>query len=52
MSYEEFMAKDIVKEKEFSWEAEKDAMDWEHAIEGIRYLQERTVAVSEIGNGD
>lgn len=52
MNYEEFEAKDIVKEKGLSWEAEKDAMDWEHAIEGTRYLQEKMVKIHEIGNGD
>jgi len=40
MSFTEFEEKNIVKEKEFSWEVEKDAMEWEHATEGIRYLQE------------
>jgi hypothetical protein len=35
MSYKEFEDKNIVKEKGFSWEVEKDEMDWEHALEGI-----------------
>jgi hypothetical protein len=35
MSFKEFEDKNIVKEKGLSWEVEKDAMDCEHALEGI-----------------
>lgn len=41
MSFEEFDKKNIVKEKEFSWEVESDAIEWEHAIEGIRYISSK-----------
>jgi transaldolase len=52
MSFKEFEEKNIVKEKDFSWEVEKDAMDWEHAIEGIRHLQEKINKIKEADNGD
>lgn len=41
MSFEEFERMGIVKEKGYSWDVENDAMEWEHAIEGIRYIQEK-----------
>jgi len=41
MSFSEFEARNLVKEKSFSWDIESDAMEWEHAIEGIRYIEEK-----------
>jgi len=47
MSFKEFEENNLVKEKGFSWEVEKDAMDWEHAIEGINYLEEKINKIKE-----
>ena len=41
MSFEEFDEKNLVKKKGFSWDVEQDAMNWEHAVEGIRYLEKK-----------
>ena len=41
MKFPEFEKKNLVKEKGFSWEVEKDAMEWEHAVEGLASLQEK-----------
>ncbi|MBE0428205.1 MAG: hypothetical protein IBX72_16415 [Nitrospirae bacterium] len=41
MSFEEFDKKNMVKEKGFSWEIESDATEWEHTIEGIRYINSK-----------
>ncbi len=41
MTFEEFEEKNIIKERDFSWEVERDAMQWEHAIEGIRDMEEK-----------
>ena len=41
MNFSEFEKKNLVKEKGFSWEVEKDAMEWEHAVEGLVSLQEK-----------
>jgi len=41
MNFTEFEKKNLVKEKGFSWKVEKDAMEWEHAVEGIVSLQEK-----------
>lgn len=52
VNFEEFEKKNMVKEKGFSWEVEKDAMDWEHAVEGIRYIQEKINKIKEADNGN
>ena len=41
MRFSDFESRNIVKEKGFSWEVESDAMEWEHAIEGSRYAEQR-----------
>jgi hypothetical protein len=41
MTFESFESKNIVKEKGFSWNVESDSMEWEHAIEGIRYAEKK-----------
>jgi hypothetical protein len=39
MPYEEFVSRNIVAEKNFSWEVESDSQDWEMALDGIRTMQ-------------
>ncbi|WP_202318835.1 hypothetical protein [Archaeoglobus neptunius] len=41
MSLEEFKAKNIVKEKNFSFEVESDYCDWELAVDGIKTIKEK-----------
>ena len=40
-NYAEFERKNVVKEKGFSWEVERDAMEWEHAVESINPILEK-----------
>jgi transaldolase len=47
MNFAEFESKNVVKEKDFAWDVEKDAMEWEHAVEGIRHLQEKIKKLKE-----
>ena len=35
MTYEEFEKENVVAKRDFSWEAESDAQEWEMAIDGI-----------------
>lgn len=49
MNFTEFEKKNLVRVKDFSWEVEKDAMEWEHAVEGIESLQEK---INKIENAD
>jgi hypothetical protein len=41
MTFHDFDLKNVVKEKDFSWQVEADAMEWEHAIEGLRYADQK-----------
>jgi len=41
MTFQEFEAKNVVKEHDFSWQVESDAMEWEHAVEGNRYAEQK-----------
>jgi len=41
MSFEEFKAKNMVKEKNYSFEVESDYCDWELAIDGIKTIKEK-----------
>lgn len=47
MGFKEFEEKNIVKKNDFAWEVEKDAMDWEHAVEGIKDLKEKVIKIKE-----
>ena len=41
MTFEEFEEKNVVKEENFSWDVESDAMDWEQAIDGIKTMRNK-----------
>ena len=38
MEFEDFIARRLVKERDFSWDVESDAMNWESAVSGIRTI--------------
>jgi hypothetical protein len=39
--FEEFEKSKILDEKGYSWEVERDLVEWEHAVEGIRYCKQK-----------
>lgn len=41
ITFDEFVSRKIVKEKGYTWEVEKDAMDWETAISGIKTIEQK-----------
>jgi hypothetical protein len=41
MSFEEFMARQLVRQRGYTWEVEKDAMEWETAISGIQTMERK-----------
>jgi len=41
LTYEEFVSRNVVAEKNFSWEVESDSQDWEMALDGIRTMQRK-----------
>mgnify|MGYP001064380215 CR=1 FL=1 len=38
MDFEEFERRNVVKEKDFSWDVESDSMEWEHSLAGLKYV--------------
>ena len=47
MTFQEFESKNVVKGHDFSWQVESDAMEWEHAVEGNRYAEQKLKSISE-----
>ncbi len=52
MSFKEFEDNNIVKQKDFSWEVENDAMEWEHALDGIKTLKNKIIKIREMRDGN
>ena len=50
MTFDKFESSNVVKERKFSWDVESDAMEWEHALEGVRYVEHKLKDVE--GQGD
>jgi hypothetical protein len=41
MTFHEFEKKNIVKKMNYTWEVEKDSMEWEHSIEGLKSIKKK-----------
>lgn len=41
MTFQEFEKNNIVKKLNYTWEVEKDSMEWEHAIEGLKSIRKK-----------
>jgi hypothetical protein len=41
LTFAEFVAQDIVAQRNYAWEVEQDAMQWETAVGGIATVQHR-----------
>ncbi|MBI5652646.1 MAG: hypothetical protein HZC40_19710 [Chloroflexi bacterium] len=50
MSFDEFNARQIVKERGFTWEVESDAMNWEIAVDGIETFEKRLRELRQSAN--
>lgn len=48
MNFSEFEFGNVVRENKFSWEVESDSMEWEHAIEGLRYADQKLKDLKQI----
>ncbi|MGA7877903.1 MAG: hypothetical protein WCA08_19760 [Desulfoferrobacter sp.] len=48
MTFEDFESRNIVKERGFSWQVESDSMEWEHAVEGMRYAEEKLKGLHQV----
>ena len=51
MSFEEFEKRDVIKEQNFTWQVESDGLEWEHTIEGIRYVSSKLEEIEKLGSG-
>lgn len=49
MTFEEFIAHRMVQQKGYTWEVEKDAMDWETAVGGIKTMERKLRELRELG---
>jgi len=41
MGYGDFDSTNMVRDRKFAWDVESDSMEWEHAIEGFRYVEQK-----------
>ena len=41
LSFHEFISSGVIQQKEYSWEVEQDAMDWETAVGGITTMKRK-----------
>jgi len=48
MDFQTFEKQNIVKKKKFSWPVESDAMEWEHAIEGIKTYEQKLKGLEKL----
>ena len=47
MDYANFESTNMVRERKFGWDVESDSMEWEHAIEGFRYVERKLKDLEE-----
>ncbi len=48
ISFDEFTAQHVVEQKGYTWEVEKDAMDWETAMGGLETMRERLLTLKKM----
>jgi len=41
MSFSDFESVNMVRKRKFSWDVESDSMEWEHALEGLKYVEKK-----------
>ena len=49
ISFDEFVSRRVVREKEYSWNVESDAMEWETAISGIKTMERKLEGLKKEG---
>lgn len=50
MNFDEFFNREIVKENNYSWEVEQDAMEWETAIGGLQMMERKLSEIQRLLN--
>jgi len=41
MTFDEFINRKVAREKDYTWDVESDAMEWETAISGMKTIERR-----------
>jgi hypothetical protein len=41
MDFDTFIGKRVIQQREYVWEVESDAMDWETAVSGIKTIEKK-----------
>jgi hypothetical protein len=49
MTFEEFIEGRVVQQKGYTWDVEKDAMDWETAVDGMRTIERKLQELQGLG---
>lgn len=49
MTFEEFVERRVVQQRGYTWDVEKDAMDWETAVDGMRTMERKLQELREPG---
>jgi len=49
MTFEEFLTHRVVQQKEYAWDVETDAVDWETAVSGMRTMERKIQELRESG---
>jgi len=47
MTFDEFVNRRIVRQKEYGWDVESDAMEWETAISGMKSIKSKLQKLQE-----
>ena len=50
MSFDDFVARRITRQRGYTWEVEQDAMDWETAVGGMATIERKLKELREIGS--
>jgi len=51
MSFDEFVSRKVVRQKEYTWDVESDAMEWETAISGMKTTKRKIRELEELSVG-
>jgi hypothetical protein len=49
MTFEEFTEARVVQQKGYTWDVEKDARDWETAVDGMKTMERKLQALQAAG---
>ena len=50
MTFDDFVARRITRQRGYTWEVEQDAMDWETAVGGMATIERKLKELREIGS--